>query len=364
MAADHRELTVPATVYAVVVTYNRKELLLDCLRALEAQTHPLSGVLVVDNASTDGTREALEESGMALDYLHILRNGGGAEGFHYGVLHGRDAGCDWIWLMDDDCVPEPDALERLLAAPQTGQDDTVLVAPVVESADRDVLPLNRGWLRPRWFRGPLVGLSPEHWQGGPLEIGYVSLVGPLVRTDLARRTEPPRREFFIWFDDLEWTARLAGLGRMWLVPDARIVHKDERALPDTTKLGLVRDLLRGDDFRAAWKRMYGLRNILWSGRRHGFFDAPRAASFVLVNALRALASGRPRLRRLRLTLGFARDGWRGRFHNVPPNRWPELADERDPFGYLQRESLRYDEEADSPIRRLGPQPNPRREASR
>jgi rhamnopyranosyl-N-acetylglucosaminyl-diphospho-decaprenol beta-1,3/1,4-galactofuranosyltransferase len=355
---------VPATVYAVVVTYNRREMLLDCLRALERQTHPLSGVLVVDNASTDGTLEALEESGLELDYLRLRRNGGGAEGFHYGVRHGRDAGCDWIWLMDDDCVPDPDALERLLAAPQADAPDTALVAPVVLTPERDVLPLNRGWLRPRWFRGPLVGLSPEHWEAEATELGYVSLVGPLVRTEVAKRTEPPRREFFIWFDDLEWTARLSELGRMWLVPASRFVHRDERALPDTSRLGMLRDLARGDEFRASWKRMYGLRNILWSGRRHGFFDAPRALSFVAVGAVRALLSGRPRLRRLRLTLAFARDGWRGRFLNVPPDRWPEVGEGRDPFGYLQRESLRYNEEADTPLRRLGPQPNPRREASR
>jgi GT2 family glycosyltransferase len=353
-----------ASVHAVVVTYNRKRLLLDCLEALARQTHPLDGILVVDNASTDGTLEALEQSGIEVDYLRLSRNGGGAEGFHYGVRHGRDAGCDWIWLMDDDCAPDPDALERLLAAPQAAAPDTVLVAPVVLSSEREVLPLNRGWLRPRWFRGPLVGLSQEHWEAEATELGYVSLVGPLVRTELALRTDPPRREFFIWFDDLEWTARLAKLGRMWLVPSARIVHRDERALPDTSRLGLLRDLLRGDDFRGAWKRMYGLRNILWSGRQHGFFTAARAASFVAVGAVRALMSGPPRVRRLRLTLGFARDGWRGRFHNVPPDRWPELAERSDPFGYLGRESLRYDEEADAPLRHLGPQPNPRREASK
>ena len=351
------------SVYAVVVTYNRRALLLECLDALGRQTHRLDGVLVVDNASTDGTPEALEASGTALDYVRLSRNGGGAEGFHYGVRHGREAGCDWIWLMDDDCAPEPDALERLLAAPQASDRDTAVLAPLVLSGERDVLPLNRGWLRPRWFRGPLVGLSPEHWQADATEIGYVSLVGPLVRTEAARRTEPPRREFFIWFDDLEWMARLAGQGRIWLIPSSLMVHRDERALPDTTRLGLVRDLLRGDDFGGAWKRMYGLRNILWSGRRHGFFTAARAASFVAVGALRALASGPPRLRRLRLTLGFARDGWRGRFHNVPPDRWPELADAEHPFGYLERESLRYDEEVDAPLRPLGPQRNPRRKSS-
>jgi rhamnopyranosyl-N-acetylglucosaminyl-diphospho-decaprenol beta-1,3/1,4-galactofuranosyltransferase len=352
------------SVYAVVVTYNRRELLLDCLAALDRQTHPLAGILVVDNASTDGTPEALERSGFQLDYLRLRRNGGGAEGFHYGVRHAREAGCDWIWLMDDDCAPDADALERLLASPKAADADTVLLAPIVLTPERDVLPLNRGWLRKRWFRGPLVGLSRQHWNAEATELGYVSLVGPLVRTGATRRTDPPRREFFIWFDDLEWTARLAELGRMWLIPTSKIVHTDERALPDTTRVGLLRDLLRGDEFAGAWKRMYGLRNIIWSGRRHGFFSAPRAGAFVAVGAARSLLSGPPRPRRLRLTLGFARDGWAGRFRNVPPAGWPELADVSDPFGYLQRESLRYDEQVDTPLRRLEPQPDPPREGLR
>src|SRR5437763_162453 len=79
------------SVQAVVVTHNRKGLLLECLAGIARQSHPVRGVLVVDNASTDGTEEALAKSGLGarlrLDYLRLERNGGGAEGFHYGVRH-------------------------------------------------------------------------------------------------------------------------------------------------------------------------------------------------------------------------------------------------------------------------------------
>src|SRR3954452_22267184 len=98
------------SVFCGIVTHNRKNLLLDCLEALAGQTQPLDRVLVVDNASSDGTLEHLRASGIAarlpLDYLRLERNGGGAEGFHYAVRAGIDSGADWIWLMDDDCEPE------------------------------------------------------------------------------------------------------------------------------------------------------------------------------------------------------------------------------------------------------------------
>jgi hypothetical protein len=71
-----------------------------------------------------------------------------------------------------------------------------------------------------------------------------------------------------------------------------------------------------------------------------------------VAALRALLSGPPRLRALRLTLLYARDGWQGRFRNVSPERWAELADTRDPLGYLSAHALEYRTEVDAPVRRL------------
>jgi rhamnopyranosyl-N-acetylglucosaminyl-diphospho-decaprenol beta-1,3/1,4-galactofuranosyltransferase len=345
-----------AAVHAVVVTHNRKALLLACLDALARQSHPVDGVTVVDNASTDGTWQALAASGlgerMAVDYLRLSRNGGGAEGFHYGVRAALRSDAEWIWLMDDDCEPAPEALAALLAAPRARDPRAVLLAPLVETPAGEVLPLNRGWLKPRWFKAPLVPLQPQHWQSAEVHVEHVSLVGPLVRSEAARRTAPPRRDFFIWFDDLEWTARLRRLGELWLIPRARMVHRDERPLPDASPAALVRDLLRGHEFPRMWKRAYGLRNIIWTGRREGWFTPARVLAYISVAALRALLSGPPRLRSLRLTLLYARDGWQGRFRNVPPERWPVLAGTRDPLGYLSAHALEYRVEVDAPARRL------------
>jgi rhamnopyranosyl-N-acetylglucosaminyl-diphospho-decaprenol beta-1,3/1,4-galactofuranosyltransferase len=330
------------SIFCGVVTYNRKNLLLDCLEALAAQTRPLDRVLVVDNASTDGTLEHLQASGIAarlpLDYVRVERNGGGAEGFHYAVRAGIDSGADWIWLMDDDCEPEPDALERLVDSPQAAAPDTAAVAPVVTMPGGAVLPLNRGWLRRRWFLTPLVGLRPEHWQSDATEVEHVSLVGPLVRRELAARTDPPRRELFIWWDDLEWVSRLREHGRLWLVPAARITHNEPAPMPSTSFAARVRDFRRATP---GWKQAYGLRNMTFVGRREGFLSAPRAAALASVSVARALLAGRPRLA-LRLA-GYARDGWRGRFVNLPPGDWEDGG-----------EPLRYDRDVTEEVIRLSP----------
>lgn len=101
-------------VCAVIVTYNRKELLRECLQAVLSQTRPPDHVLVVDNASTDGTPEMLREEFPQVEVLRLPENQGGAGGFHEGMKRAYEQGFDWLWLMDDDTLPSPRALEVLL----------------------------------------------------------------------------------------------------------------------------------------------------------------------------------------------------------------------------------------------------------
>ncbi|MEA2374910.1 MAG: rhamnopyranosyl-N-acetylglucosaminyl-diphospho-decaprenol beta,3/1,4-galactofuranosyltransferase, partial [Thermoleophilaceae bacterium] len=304
----------------------------------------------------DGTPEALQASGIAarvpIDYLRLERNGGGAEGFHYGVREALRSDAGWIWLMDDDCEPAPACLADLLAHPRASDPGAALVAPLVEAPGGDVLPLNRGWLRPRWFRAPLVGLSPEHYERDEVEVDHVSLVGPLVRAELAAREQPPRRDFFIWFDDLEWVSRLRRHGKLWLVPGARIVHKDPRPMASLTLRARWRDFSRGHEFAQSWKRNYGLRNLVWAGRRDGYVTLGRMLSYLAVAAARTLLFESHRARSLRLTARYALDGWRGRFLNLPPAEWPELATRPRPLEFLREHALSYDADVDTPVRPL------------
>ncbi len=107
-----------ASVIAVVVTYNRKTLLLQTLSALKMQTRPPNKIIVIDNASTDGTPNILEEKGFLDDaqvqYVRSDVNTGGAGGFRAGMARAMDEGADWIWVMDDDVAPTPDCLQALL----------------------------------------------------------------------------------------------------------------------------------------------------------------------------------------------------------------------------------------------------------
>lgn len=97
------------TICAVVVTFNRLELLKECLEAIREQTFPPDALFVIDNGSTDGTSEWLDKQ----HSITVVRqkNLGGAGGFRRGIKEAFEANFDFIWVMDDDVKPLPDALE-------------------------------------------------------------------------------------------------------------------------------------------------------------------------------------------------------------------------------------------------------------
>lgn len=101
-------------IAAIVVTYNRLELLQQCVKALRAQTAACD-ILIVDNASTDGTAQWLA-SKPELNYRNTGSNLGGAGGFNFGMRWAVEAGYEYVWVMDDDTLPKPDALQKLLEA--------------------------------------------------------------------------------------------------------------------------------------------------------------------------------------------------------------------------------------------------------
>lgn len=98
-------------IATVVVTYNRLELLKECIDSLRNQTRKIDEIFVINNSSTDGTEKWLSNQ---KDLTAITQpNSGGAGGFHSGMKIAYEKGFDWIWVMDDDGLPKNDALEEL-----------------------------------------------------------------------------------------------------------------------------------------------------------------------------------------------------------------------------------------------------------
>jgi rhamnopyranosyl-N-acetylglucosaminyl-diphospho-decaprenol beta-1,3/1,4-galactofuranosyltransferase len=215
----------PVSVCAVVVTFNRRDLLEECLTAVSGQARPADRVIVIDNASTDGTAGLVRERFPEADLVTLPENVGSAAGFADGIQRALDGGADWVWTLDDDTIPEPEALARLLdAAEQLAHQRPVALASKVVWTDGGLHPMN--YSTPRVQRMDDFVWSVE---SGYVEIRYTTFISLLVSAGACRRHGLPRKDFFIWSDDIEWTARLLREERGFLVPGSVALHKTATA---------------------------------------------------------------------------------------------------------------------------------------
>ena len=247
-------------VCAVVVTYNRFEFLKKCLSSLKAQSVPCD-ILVINNASTDGTAEFLDASS-DIFHIHLKENTGGAGGFNTGMREAVNRGYRYVWVMDDDTLPYPDALEKLL------------------EADR-ILDGRYGWLCsvPLWKDGKECRMNrPKLLKAFYLDIhlmryGLVrgeqaTFVSLFLRTETVREHGLPIREFFIWGDDIEYTRRLAVRKKLpcYVAGQSRITHAMKEnvgssiALDSPERLGRYNYAFRNENYLY---RQEGIRGVVY-----------------------------------------------------------------------------------------------------
>lgn len=229
---------------AVVVSYNRIELLKKCLDALEHQTRPLDEIIVVDNGSTDGSADHVEAEHPGITLFRTGKNLGGAGGFAWGVEIAIAHGHDTAWLMDDDAEPELDAAAPLIAKFEEMDPKPAFLSSLV-TAERGVI---------NEYNMPLVSQDPikqvEANGLGGFAIDAATFVGVMINLHEAVKTHLPLDDFFIWLDDLEYTHRLSRNTLAMVLRDSMINHPVNKSL--------------GNDMGG--RLFYFTRNRLWLAR--------------------------------------------------------------------------------------------------
>lgn len=187
------------TIAAVVVTYNRLNLLKECIQALRNQTKSLNTIIVVNNGSTDGTTQWLAEQNDLKVYNQA--NLGGAGGFNKGIYEAFEAGYDYIWVMDDDGRPELNCLEKLF---EKTDDDKKVIAPVcLISPDSNKLSFK--YRTQEKVNETIDDLCRKY---NSINDWGCFFNGILFSRDVIETCGLPKAEMFIWGDEAEYFKRL------------------------------------------------------------------------------------------------------------------------------------------------------------
>ena len=226
-------------VVVVVVTFNRAGLLLQTLEGLKCLSHRPERVVLVDNASSDGTPHRLLEKGwlgdlppsgegglwrwvgevdgrlagmpLAMTYLRKATNDGGAGGFAAGIREAMKQECEWLWLMDDDVVPEPDSLGRLLA--DAGSEPRRVVQQRRVYADGTDVELQATELNlTNPFRELKQGAAHFHGDDSVVRTRTFTFEGLLLPRRLVDEVGLPDTSFFLFADDTDYAIRAKRAG--------------------------------------------------------------------------------------------------------------------------------------------------------
>lgn len=245
------------TICAVVVTYNRKILLQQSLDALLLQTTPLDSIIIIDNASNDGTEELLKQNYLPntiFDYIRLSENMGGAGGFYEGIKRGYVQGFDWIWLMDDDVKADCNALKNLLRHATEGK----AIQTSRYSLDGSKV---------QWGNFFNIHTLLEYKASGNINVACFE--GLFLHRELVEKVGFPDKNFFIAEDDKEYGYRLAKHTNIICVEDAilyRLIKEEKAEIKSIFNTGL-RERRRINIFNY-WRAYYHLRNLAFIVRKH------------------------------------------------------------------------------------------------
>lgn len=202
-------------IAVIIVTFNRKHLLIRCLNALKKQTIMEFDILVVDNASTDGTKYLFEKKKKNIFYYNTGKNLGGAGGFNYGIRKAVENEYDYLWIMDDDTLPANNALEEFLKIDEKLKGNYGFLSGKVLWKNQEICIMNRQKIT-KWKYIKNFDVIQN--------IQYASFVSLFLPVDTVKKIGLPMKEFFIWTDDWEYTRRISKYKISYFVPNSIVIH--------------------------------------------------------------------------------------------------------------------------------------------
>lgn len=293
-------------IAAVIVTYNRKELLAENINMLLKQTWPFDRIIIIDNCSLDGTEEFLQKKGWLDEelfvYIKTPSNIGGAGGFYTGIKAAYEAGADWIVLMDDDGrAADPDTFRMLF---------NVATHAYVEK--NKMLFLNSLVIQGELLSFKIgnfytVSEAKDLAEDGLIEGEANPFNGTLITKELVEKIGYPNLDFFIKGDEVDYKQRAIDAGAyIATVIDSSYIHPR----PETYEkkvLGIKVPFL----VETPWKEYYTARNFTYMYKKRKMYKAI-LFELVFVKILAIYSMKCRKISTLKMVLKGVNDGWKGK----------------------------------------------------
>jgi len=305
-------------IAAVIISYNNKESIKKIISALKSQSYSLGEIIVVDNASKDGSVKMLNKEFPEVVLLANSSNLGVGEGYGRGMDYAHKKGYDWTWLLDGDCLPQKSTLEELIKAynqlRNTYQKIGILASSPVNPSTGKII---RG--KEKFHGGRFSGLPETFFLSQqPFLVDAVISSGSLIHSEVIKEVDLPRSDFFVDFIDYEYCLRVRMKNyQIVYVPRSVIHHRLGNEGIIRSVLCLGRKCLVST--HPSWRMYYIIRNEVYT-RLHILRDY-RSIFFigwiVLHEFLSAVVHQRQSIKYIVLGL---KDGIRGRLGKVvkPP----------------------------------------------
>jgi hypothetical protein len=221
-------MTTSPLAYIILLNWNGWRDTIECIGSCLKLAYPNYHILIVDNGSTDGSEAILRERFPAIEMLQTGENLGFAGGNNVGMRHALDAGADYIWLLNNDTIVDPNALQELVKAAEAEKGLSMVGSKIYYYGEPNKI----------WFAGGIWSpnkLFLQHRGEGEIDNGQYDEISPvyfitgcslLIKADLIRRIGFMSADYFLYWEDTDWSARAHRAGaRVLYAPKSLVWHK-------------------------------------------------------------------------------------------------------------------------------------------
>lgn len=250
-------------IASVIVTFNRLTELKIAIKRYEEQNFLPAYVIVVDNSSSDGTKEFLDEwekivAPFKKVVIHLPQNLGGSGGFYEGLKYALNTTCDWYWIADDDAFLDADTFEKMALfereyAEVVRKCSAICCSVVRNPKSMEIDVGHRRRIAKKCGMPKQYIIPAEEYNKKFFEIGLFTFVGSMIKAEVVKKIGLPRGDFFIYYDDLEYSYRVSKTGSIYCLPESKIFH-------DTAK--------HEEEYGSNWRSYYQSRNMMLFYKSH------------------------------------------------------------------------------------------------